>query len=304
MERFPSITLLSYSRHGDEHLLYPINGSIVCDRKKNTECAHVHRAFALLSIEPASFVCGESPDFSIVFDGKRIGIEVTCFHSSAKGADGRPRRAVEEEWNHLQSQIMLEIDKVSEMEGIFGLLQFRALEVPTRRQHNKFVQELLNMSLCMIANGSLEGIPDKNACPLLSYYVKKLTLERVGCYITWEWNHNAAFVGLSEDDLNGTITPKTIRTDNYLKKEKFDELWLLIVSEHRLSQTIPLRLLDRLNSFETLNKELQKSGFAKVFLYQYMVDVVYEWPGWKKVGKEKLIPTIDDFKNIQDGEAG
>ena len=292
-----------YPNNGELYLPYPIKGSFICNRKKNTECSYVHRAFALLSLQPTLFVCGESPDFVIGFDGKKIGVEVTYFHSSAKGADGRPRRAVEEEWNRLQSQIMSEIDKLPEMNDIFGSLQFHALDVPTRRQHEQFVQELLSLSQCMIANGSLEKAPDENNYPLLSRYIKKLTLERVGCYITWEWNHNAAFVGLDEEELIETITPKIVRTGNYLKKDKFDELWLLIVSEHRLSQTIPLRLLDKLNSFGTLNNELQESNFAKVFLYQYQFDIVYEWPGWKKIGKEKLIPTIEEFKNRPDEES-
>jgi len=285
-------------------LPYPINGSLVCDRKKYTECFYVHKVFALLSLQPDLFVCGESPDFSIGFDGKRIGVEVTYFHSSAKGADGRPRRAVEEEWNHLQSQIMSEVDKVPELKGIFGFLEFYVLVVPTRRQHEQFVQELLSLSLRMIAADSLETTPDKKNYPLLNYYVEKLTLKKVGSYLTWDWDHTAAFVGCSEEELINTVTPKAVRTDNYLKNDKFDELWLLVVSEHRLSQTIPPFLFDELNSFGTLNKELQESGFARVFLYQYMLDVVYEWPGWKKLGEEKIISTIDDFKNRPNGESG
>jgi len=274
-------------------LPYPINGSLVCDRKKFTECFYVHRAFTLLSLQPDFFACGESPDFSIGFDGKKIGVEVTYFHSSAEGADRRPRRAVEEEWDHLQSQIMSEVDKVTELKGIFGYLEFHALVVPMRRQHKQFVQELLILSLHMIATNSLETKPDKKDYPLLSHYVEKLTLERVGCYITWEWDHTAAFVGLSEEELIDTVAPKAVRTGNYLKKDNYDELWLMVVSEHRLSQAIPPRLLDKLNSFGTLNKELQEFGFARVFLYQYLFEVIYEWPGWKKVGEEKLIPTIN-----------
>lgn len=290
--------------NGGDYLLYPINGSLFCDSRKYTECVYVHRTFALLSIQPTSFVCGESPDFNIGFDGKRIGVEVTCFHSSAKGADGRPRRAIEEEWNHLQGLIMSEVDRIPKLKGIFGILAFHALDVPTRRQHEQFVQELLSLSLRMIAKNSLETKPVKKDYPLLSRYVKKLTLKRVGCYITWEWDRNAAFVGLSEQELIDTVTTKAARTDNYRKKDQFDELWLLVVSEHRLSQTMPPFLLDILNSFGTVNKELQKAGFAKVFLYQYLFEVVYEWPGWKKVGEAKFIPTIDEFKNKLDRVSG
>jgi hypothetical protein len=41
-----------------------------------------------------------------------------------------------------------------------------------------------------------------------------------------------------------------------------------------------------------------------VLLYQYLLDVVYvyDWPCWKKLGGEKFIPTIDEFKNRPNGE--
>lgn len=147
----------------------------------------------------------------------------------------------------------------------------------------------------MMATDSLKANPNKREHHLLSHYVKTLTLERVGCYITWEWDHIAAAIGVSEVELITAITPKASKAVSYLEKDEFDELWLLVVSEHRLSQTIPRISVEKLNSYETLNKELQKSGFAKVLLYQYMFDVVYEWPGWKKFGKEKFIPTIDEY---------
>lgn len=199
---------------------------------------------------------------------------------------------------------MSEVDKVPELKGIFGFLEYHALDLPARRQHEQFVQELLRLSLRMIATDSLEAKPNKKGYPLLSRFIEKLTLKRVGCYLTWEWDHTAAFVGLSEEELINMVTPKAVRTDNYLKKGKFDELWLLVVSEHRLSQTLPPMLLDKLNSFETLNKTLQESGFARVFVYQHLLDVVYEWPGWKKLGEEKFISTIDEFKNRPNGEPG
>ena len=273
----------------------PIDGSVVCNRKKHAECFYVHRVLALLSLQPALYSCGESPDFSLESDGKSTGLEVTSFRSSAKGVDGKPRRAIEEEWGHLQSKIMSEVEKVPQLKGIHGFLNFHALDVPNRRQHRQFVTELLALSLRMMATDSLKANPNKREHHLLSHYVKTLTLERVGCYITWEWDHIAAAIGVSEVELITAITPKASKAVSYLEKDEFDELWLLVVSEHRLSQTIPRISVEKLNSYETLNKELQKSGFAKVLLYQYMFDVVYEWPGWKKFGKEKFIPTIDEY---------
>ncbi len=70
---------------------------------------------------------------------------------------------------------MKAVRKSPELKGIFGSLEFRGLVVPIRRQHEQFVQELLSLSLRMIAAESLETTPDENGYPLLNRYVEKLT---------------------------------------------------------------------------------------------------------------------------------
>ena len=75
-----------------------------CNRKKREECAYLQEFLSLMKISPQSLECGESPDFIVVIDDARVGIEVTVYHSLATGADGRPRRAVEEDWANSGNQ--------------------------------------------------------------------------------------------------------------------------------------------------------------------------------------------------------
>ncbi|MEW6687108.1 MAG: hypothetical protein AB1393_13045 [Candidatus Edwardsbacteria bacterium] len=120
--------------------------------------------------------------------------------------------------------------------------------------------------------------------PLLKKYLNKFYLERVGCYITWGWN-DASSIGLTEPEIISIVEPKIKKADKYIQK-KIDELWLLIVSGHRLSQQMGLGLSDKLNGFAQLNSKLEQSAYGKVYIYQYMHNVVYEWPGWIKYGRE------------------
>jgi hypothetical protein len=46
---------------------------------------------------------------------------------------------------------------------------------------------------------------------------------------------------------------------------------------------------NRLVSYENLNKLLEQSGYDKVYLYQYMLDAIYEWPGWTETAKKRTV---------------
>ena len=123
--------------------------------------------------------------------------------------------------------------------------------------------------------------------------MKKFYFEQVNCYITWEWNHIASFIGLSESELINVAKPKIDKATDY-RKSHIEKLWLIIVSGVKLSQTMPVHLADKLNSFEQLDSLLMASNYERVFLYQYQLGVIYEWPKWIKIGKERLFRTIPE----------
>jgi len=261
--------------------------TISLKKKKDNERFYLDKFLALLSKVADEIHHEESPDFIVSIATKKIGIEVTDFHSDLKGESGRPRRAVEETWTLLQGMIMEEVDKYNKLKETFGLLSFKKLELPPKSKHKKFTDELIKLSLEII-DSDYKVIKPGGKYPLLNKYLEKFCLERVGCYITWQWNHNVSSIGITETRLINAIKSKIEKVVKY-KEKNIDDLWLLIVSGHMLSQAMGLNLHYKLNTFDQLNNLLKHSGFNKIFIYQYMFDVIYKWPGWVKIGKENFI---------------
>lgn len=256
-------------------------------KKKENERFYLDKFLALLGKVPDEVKSGESPDFIVILQQKKIGIELTDFHSDSKGEDGRSHRAIEEAWMVLQRTIMEEVEKCNELKETNGLLFFKKLGLPPKSKHREFTDGLIKLSLEMINSGYKEIKPGGNY-PILNKYLKKFCLEKVGCYITWEWNYNVSSVGITEEELINAAKSKIERGGIYKEKD-IDELWLLIISGYRLSQAMGIRLSDKLNTFDQLNNLIRQSVYNKIYLYQFMFGVIYEWPGWVKIGKENFL---------------
>jgi len=262
------------------------------NNKKEIEKFYLTEFFKILGIKASNIQDGEAPDFIIGLGHRKIGIELTEFHSALKGAKEKPRREIEQSWAILQNDIMNEVEKYTELRNTYGTLCFTNIETPSKLESKCFINELIEVSIEMVMSDKSQQVPSFQY-PLLKKYLKKIIIEKTQCHITWEWNHNASFISLSEDDLIKTIKPKTEKVASY-KKKKIDELWLIIVSGVRLSQTMPMHLTETLKTFNQLGKLLKVSNYNKVFIYQYQIGVIHEWPTWKKIGKEQIYPTIDD----------
>ena len=253
-------------------------------KKKRIERFYLNKFLALLGKVPDKITCGESPDFICILQQKKIGVEVTEFHFDLKSKKGSRRRAIEENWMSLQRMIMEKVEKCDALKDTNGLLFFKKLELPPRRKYGEFTDEVIKLSREMI-NSNCKEIRPGNNYPLLSKYLKRFRVEKCRCRITWEWNYNVSSVGLTETALMKTVESKIVAD---YKGKDIDEVWLLIVSGYRLSQALGIRLSDKLNTFGRLNNLLSKSGYNKIYLYQYMIDVIYEWPGWVKIGRENF----------------
>jgi len=263
--------------------------------KKKIERFYLDEFFKILGKTPEEVKDGEAPDFIVKLRQLTIGVEVTEFHSGLKREKDNPRkdiprRAVEEAWTSLQRIITEKIGDYKELKNTCGLLSFKQLELPQNSKYKEFVNELIKLSLEMIEANREEISPDSNY-PLLNKYLSEFRLEKVGCYMTWEWSPNDPSLGLTESELIDTIQPKLVKAETYIRKN-IDVLWLLVVSGSRLSQTMSVRLSNRLLSYKKLDYLLSRSIFEKIYIYQYMVGVVYEWPNWVKIGTEQLYPTI------------
>ena len=95
------------------------------------------------------------------------------------------------------------------------------------------------------------------------------------------------FIGLSEEGLLSIIESKINKGERY-RLRGLNELWLLVVFGHRISQSVPHRLKYKLEEFRILNSILSKSSYNYIFLYLYMYDVIYRWPNWIKFGEGKF----------------
>jgi len=241
------------------------------NKKKETERFYLNEFLGVLGIAPDYIHQGESPDFIITLKTKRLGIELTYFHSNARGECGRTRREIEESWKSLKRKIMEKVERYEKLNETHGLLHFRKLELPHRARNEEFCDQLVDLSLRMINSNRERTSPDETY-PLLKRYLKEFVLEKVGCYINWDWNHDTDWVGLRERELINIITPKVGKVANYRKKS-LDELWLLIISGHRLSQAMGMRLSYKLKAFDQLDSLLEKSGYDKVYIYQYISSV-------------------------------
>ena len=257
------------------------------DKKKKEESTYFHEFLDVLGEVPESVRCEEPPDFIITLNQKKIAVELTAFHSDSKPKGGSARRTAEETWKLLQKTIMKRVAECKDLEETYGKLFFKKSLLPLKSKHSEFTGELVKICVQMISSGSREAKPDSKY-PLLDEYVRKITLEEVGCYMTWGWNFDASFVGLSEPELVNTITPKIKKIAMY-KKKPFDELWLLIISGHLLSQAMggSKDFSSTLHSFRRLNHLLEKSGFDRVYIYQRMHDTVYKWPGWLRIERKR-----------------
>lgn len=264
------------------------------DKKKSVEYGYLKSFLSLLrndlEISNDDIECRESPDFIINLNNKRIGIEITEHHSSERDANKRCRRATEEDWELLKTIIRDEVWKDSDLSQTHGYLEFRKLELPPRKDFRRFADELIQLSKEMI-NSHREVVKINEKYPLLYKYMNKMHLKIVGCFISWDWNYEGGSVGSNEPELIKTIERKTSIANEYVKND-IDELWLIVVEGHRISQAMGINLEWYLNDFESVNRLLQGSQFNKVYIYQYMQAVIYEWPGWFKIGQERFMETV------------
>ncbi|MFA5038611.1 MAG: hypothetical protein WC732_02915 [Candidatus Omnitrophota bacterium] len=227
----------------------------------------------------------DPPDFVIHSSDAKIAIEITEFYSDAKGASGDPRQLVEREWDKLRDVIAKAREQHSELNEINCHILLMELGLPSRREYQEFADEVVKFvikNLAILTDKSQDFKIPLDDFPLLKKYVAKIRLNKVGCYITWDWNHSGGFVGFSEDELVRVISRKASQDNS---ENSCGETWLLIVADggEGISQSMGVPHLHELNSFGTVNRMLEASSFDRVYIFQYLLDRIFEWRcgrGW------------------------
>ena len=234
----------------------------------------------------------ESPDFIINDSSKKIGIELTEYHSLQE-ISGHSRREVESNWERLQGEIYEKVKLDNELMGISVLIFFKKVYLPSRGEIPLFIDGLINCTKELIME-SKKSILVPEKYKILSKYVDEINIYKIGSnsHLRWNSNLNVGFIGLTEEGLLSIIESKINKGEKY-RLTGLNELWLLVVFGHRISQSVPPRLKYKLEEFRILNSILRKSSYNYVFLYLYMYDLIYRWPNWKKFGKGKFFDLVE-----------
>jgi len=173
----------------------------------------------------------------------------------------------------------------SELSEIHGGVKFRDFMLPPSKKYDSFANELFEFAMSKIGGLSSEYKCYRTFCekyPHLNRYLEYLELRHVGCYMSWDWWHNADFVGLQEDELYGVIRGKI---DKHVQSQ-FDENWLLITSGTQTSQQMGRLSVGQMNKFSKILDLLNKSPFDKIYIYDYSRSRVVLWTaskGWEDV---------------------
>ncbi len=251
--------------------------------QQKEERFYLEKFLPLIGISKAGIMIGDDPpDFVVTYDDNKVAIEVTEFHSDFKGEKGYPRRVIEEAWKELSTAIAVERKNIIKLHNINCTLYFDKFIVPSRKERVAFAKELVSFVksvLSRVSKVQVEYEEFHRDNQLLSKYLRKITIKKVGCYITWGWNHSAGMVGLRESELKAVVEEKLISI-----KRSFDEIWLLIVSGVEISQCMGMPSVEELRGFIGANDFLNKTPYSNVFIYQYLFDRVIEWTkqgGWR-----------------------
>lgn len=230
--------------------------------------------------------CPPMPDFALRIGHLLVGVEMTEYHSESTTPSGHPRRLVEQEWERLRKAVMKAIDACPELEGVHGTLCFKDLKLPGRRESDSFIAQAIACAKRSVSCASRSiNVLDFTDYPLLQTFLSKLRLRRIKCSMSWDWNHNTAWVGTDQDAFLSCVQRKTANTYDL---NGLDQTWLLIVSGSSLSQAMGIELQHQLPQITKADEALRSSLFCRAFVFQYMFDVAYEWPGWRKIGAENF----------------
>ncbi len=254
-------------------------------KQEDVEKFYLDHFLQTMKIKPERIERGEDPpDFYVVYGSKRIAIEVTEYHSMRKCPGDHAWRAVEEAWRSIRNLFTKEREQYPKLDDVHGFLSFRELQMPPANKYSQFVTELLKFGISRYntlteERSMFDSFPSNY--PLLNKYLKKIKLQKVNCYMTWD-RDSAAFVGTSENELEKCVSKKLKNP----RPQQISENWLLIVGGTAMSQQIGLTPCKIFNDFARLNSRLEKSPFDKIFFFQYVWERVLCWSQnkqWKEV---------------------
>ena len=237
------------------------------NNKKNEELHYLKTFLTLYNLSKAKIITNtESPDFIIDCLNKKMGIELTTYNSLAN-LEKYSKREVKSNWEKLQSNIFKRVQIKNGLAGVFAYISFRKKLIPSSREKEYFIDELIDFVKTNLRKETESFSILANDKPL-NKYVCKIIIKKIDGtqHLKWNSNINVGSIGLHKESLLSIIRSK-IRKENTNLSKNLDELWLLVVFGHRISQSAFPKLKYELEAFTDLNLILKKSKFKHIFLY-------------------------------------
>jgi len=231
---------------------------------------------------PAGAYETESPDFVIEKDGRRIGVEITEYHQPAQNGNQFSRTQVEAEWNKLCDAVVVFREARKELDHVSVCLNFVDLRVPGSQEHAKFIQaiaDLISQELNKLSRQYITLKIKDHHPDVLRNYLDGITIRVVSVYLEWDWNHNCAGVGTSEQELLELLAPKMKSP----RSIDLDEHHLVIAGDSaRAGGYIGYLHPNILNGWKDLSEVLEKGPYIVVAILNY--DLICIWQkgeGWR-----------------------
>lgn len=230
----------------------------------------------------------EHPDFIVLAEGRRFGVEIIEYHVPQMENGGFTRRQVESGWERLREYVVEFRETHSEIDGLSVWLEFRSMRVPSTREVPGFVDAVA----AEVAGLSSDVGPDEHhyhkVCSdspaILQQYLSSIRIRVVSCYMEWDWNHSAGSVGTSDEEMLAVLEPKL---SGYRAPDGIDSSHLVVAGwGGRMSEIISPLCVEQFAHFHGLNDALHKGPFDAVAILCFMNLIWERGKGWRELPRE------------------
>jgi hypothetical protein len=223
----------------------------------------------------------EPPDFLIHANGKTIAVEITEYHQPLRTQQGHTRREVEAAWQRIREHVVTYREDKKDLDNLSVRLEFVSLSVPSTKERAAFVDavhEKIKAVEKTISKKSNRMLIEDSDPAILRQYLKCVRVRSVSCYMEWDWNHDFAGIGTSDDEMMLAIGGKL---RHYVPPKEIDENHLVIRGwGGRLSEIAAPVHEEQLASFRELNQALEASAFDCVAILDLRDFVWRRGAGW------------------------
>lgn len=207
----------------------------------------------------------ERPDFIVEAD-KTIGIEITEYHQPIHSGHQFSRTKVEAEWKKIREKIVKYRENLSDLDRLSVYLEFKHLSVPPSGKQLSFIRAVRTEIMAAqptLTNKYLDIQIKDSHPPILLKYLRTIRVRRCNSYMEWDWNHDLAGVGTSENELLEILKGKVTLE----KPPQMDEMHLVIAGDGiSAGSYIGMLRVEWLQNWNKLNEALERSAYTKVVI--------------------------------------